>query len=267
MNKIKSIVAFVAAACGIAFNRNMANESGVPDTSKLDMTHKDMLWKLLGLAPDANPDMVNEMFKKAMAVEPDDDDKKKAEELKAKEDEVKAANERGMAAVAKVTEVEAAMANEKAAKEAAEAKLKQAEADLATAKQTIGSVETQFTNERAARTKLELDAAVVNNKITGAQRKDFEAEFANTKDYDATLKKLGESKGTKLPATRQAANIGARKPNFTPEDKQRRDRVAEMVNEESKKACYRHLKEGALYSAAFSAVIASNPELQQTTTK
>jgi hypothetical protein len=265
MKQIKSIVAFVALKCGIPLTRTMANAD--PDPTKTDLTHKDMLWKLLGLPADANPDMVNERFKAAMAVEPDEDDKKKAGELKAANEKVAQADKAKAEADAAKVAAETAMANEKSAKEAADARAKQATETLAAANEKAKTLETQFANERTARIKLELDAAIIANKITGAQRKEFEAEFANAAAFDATLKKLAESKGTKLPTTRQAANIGARKPHFTPEGKARQDKIAEMVNEESKKACYRHLPDNARYSQSFTAVMNAHPELKTTETK
>jgi hypothetical protein len=264
MKLFKSIVAFVARICGNT-SKLMANAD--PDPTKADTTHRDMLLKLLGLPTDANPEMVNERFKKAMECDADEDDKKAADMMKAKDEEVKAVNEKLTLAASALKESETLMANEKSAKEAASAKAKQTEADLATAKQTIKSVETMFANERAERVKLILAEGIRSSKITLAESKVFETEFANSTDFDATLKKLGEKKGTLLPNTRQAANIGARKPHFTPEGKARQDSITEMVNEEGKKACYRHLPEGARYSQAFTAVMAAHPELRPTETK
>ncbi len=257
MKKFKSIVAAVARICG---NQTKLMANADPDPTKADTTHRDMLLKLLGLPSDANPEMVNERFKQAMECDAEEDDKKMAADMKA-------ANEKVTTLESEKAAAETLAANVKTEKDALAAKQTQAEADLATAKQTIKSVETAFANERAERVKLLLAEGVRTSKITGAQLKEFEAEFANTSDFDSTLKKLVECKGTKLPATRQAANIGSRKPHFTPEGKARQDKIAEMVNELSKKAAYQHLQEGARYSAAFTELRTTKPELFQTETK
>lgn len=245
MKSIKTI--WVALIALFAPVKTMANEGG--------HDHKSMLYKLLGLDDKATDDMVNERFKQAM----DCDDEDMAEKMKAANEakvtaETLAANEKKAK-----TAAETAAANEKAARE-------KAEADLKAEKTRADGLATNFANERKERVKLALDAAVVGNKITGAQRKEYEAEFANESNFDATLAKLAAEKGTKLPAGRQAgmANIGSRKTGVsTPEDSKRREQIGQFVNEEMAKPQYKNMTNETRYSKAFTAVIESHPELAE----
>jgi len=256
MNIINSIVAAVARVCGYLPLHPTATMANALD-------HKSMLYKLLGCDDSTPEDMVNSRFTAAMEVEPDPDDKKKAEELAEANAKLTAANEAKEAAAKKAGELELQAANEAKAKGEAEAKIAQAAADLEAANKTIAESQASFANERAARVKLVLDAKVTAGHITGAERKDFEAEFANA--FDATLAKLEAKQSTKLPAQRQAgmAGIGARQRPDVLAGKDRRDKISEMVNEESKKPCYRHLENDRKYSEAFTAVLAAHPELKE----
>lgn len=231
-------------ACLFAPVKTMANA----------LDHRAMLLKLLGCDDTADEAMVNERYAAAMKADPDGEAKRLADAEKEK----KAANEAKTAA-------ETLVANEKTARTTAEtlAATEKARADKAATDLTAAN--TSFANERKERVKLLLDAAVTGGKITGAQRTAYEAEFANVATFDATLAKLQAEKGTKLPGQRQAgmANIGERRFLATPEDGQRRDKIAQMVNEEMAKPAYSQLTSDMKYSRAFTAVMAAHPELAE----
>ena len=240
--------------------------------------HKAMLYKLLGLADDSADDMVNERYKKAMEAEPDEEDKKlcnatneavatlkasgvAVEQAEAASVIVLAANATKTATATATGEKARAdkaandltAANEKAAND-----LKAATDKAAT---ELTAANEKFAGERKARVKLLLDAKVSAGHVTGAERTAFEGEFANEATFDATLAKLEAKQGTKLPGQRQAgiANIGSRQ--VQPEAQKRREKVAQMVNEEMKKAVYANLDQQVRYSRAFAAVKEANPAL------
>jgi len=234
---------------------NMANEGEGPKP----LDYKKILLTLLGLGDDSDDSAINARYEEAMGANPDEDaekvktaeaDKMKMEEEKNKLDEEKKTMEANCAAKDKL------LGNEKA-------RADKAEADLKTAKQTIGTLQTSIANERTERVKLLLDEKVRAGFITGAERKQFEAEFANAEAFDATLSKLGEKQGTKLPANRQAgmANIGKRQPDYSPEAAKRQEAIQNFVNEEMAKPIYKNIAADVRYSRAFTSVLKAHPEL------
>lgn len=234
---LKSIMAFVA----VLFGRTVLMANSL-DT-------KAMLYKLLGLEDTADETMVNERYTTAMKADAGDDDKTAAAQLKA-------ANEAKVAA-------ETLFTNEKTARETEKARADKAVAELVTANTAKTTAETNFANERKERAKLLLDAAVTANKITGAKRKEYDAEFANVATFDATLAKLNAEKGTNLPGQRQAgmANIGSRRPGMTPEDSKRQESIATFANEIGKRPAYEGLTAADKYRRVMLAVQEEHPEL------
>ncbi len=110
--------------------------------------------------------------------------------------------------------------------EMANAKTK-ADADLLAANSAKATAETNFANERAARAKDLLDIAVTTGKITGADRKAYETEFANATMFDATLKKLNAANAKVLHTTSFAQTLAARGNEGRP----LADQVQDCVNE------------------------------------
>lgn len=209
----------------------------------------DWIKKLLGLAPEATDDevktgmeAVNERAKKYDEVAP----KMAANETALAEEQAarKAAEE-------KMTADAAAFANEK---KALEGRALMAETKASDATLKAVAAETSFANERKARIEGLVRLGVQVGKITPAEKAKWETEFAN--EFETTATKL-EKAPVKMRTT-SSINVS---PEGRAQAQTRREKIAEFVNEEMKKAHYHNLPNESKYSRAFAAIQTTHPEL------
>lgn len=161
----------------------MANES---------VDFKKMIYDLLGLQDGATEDMVNERYKKAMAVPADEALKKSVSKC----NELETAN---ATLKSQLSEKDTAIANAVNSKTGFEVKI----TDLTSAKT---KAEGDFANERQARIKLIVNSAVIDGRITGADVEAVTKNLANAKDFDAEVAVL-EKKEKKINRTQNSAGL------------------------------------------------------------
>lgn len=274
LKKLRSVaVTMLAAIFKQPDTAVMANSGSgiiVPKTGD-SFDFRAMVCNLLGIPCDAQnmDDMVNERYKKAMEADDDDKTSEKCNEavtkLKVAGFETTAADpvELVMFAANSVATVSGTLATTKtelatvtttAANEKQRAD--KATTDLQAANEKVTTLETQFANERKARTKELLDAAVTTGRITKAERKTFETEMANVATFDGALAKLA-AKQPVLPNRGAGLNLGDRREQHgqAANSATRIKKVQEAVQE------VMAANQAMTYDKAFAKVQETKPEL------
>lgn len=118
------------------------------------------------------------------------------------------------------------------------------------------AAKTNFANERKERSKILLDAAVKEGRITAAERAEYETNFANEGTFETKMTKLGSAKsGSGIPINKSKVDGDRRRVNDPSinESHARAAKVREFVNAK--------MKAGLSYNDAFSAVQTEHADL------
>lgn len=233
---------------------NEPNIPVVPVTAanEKDTEMLDKMKKLFGMGNDATED---DVMKKATNM--CEDNKKMSANMEAMEKEKKAANEdkdkaekEKESANARVIELEAA--NKKLSEDVTAANATQESHKATVERLEAGKKEAEanFANERKARVTGLINTGISDGRITGADKEQWEKEFAN--DFTGTVEKLAAA-NAKLPTGSQVA--GRVDPARGHQQGENRGAVLlNMVNEHMAKT-------GQSYDDSFNAVCAANPAL------